>query len=520
MLWSNLRISSLIVIPLLLSCCGWKGGWLKTVGPDYEKAPLPTPARWMATQGRNDLPVAHQGDPSNLKRWWDRFDDPALSRLLAAAQSVNGSVVIAKANIEQARASFIEANASGIPNLDVTAGITQTGIGITGLKGLSSLFPSAGGSGALSDKANLDLTQYKGGLQSSWEIDLFGGIARKEESSRDQLESRRASWHDARVAVAAEVANAYLGYRYCEVRMKIRAEDTASRKESARLLGIVGEAGFRSPADVALASATADEGSRALLAIESECDQGIKSLVAISGLDELQVRRLLTGDPERVAKLPTPPPFRIDAVPARALLQRPDLAAAERDMAEASANVGVERAEQFPKLTLTGNISRSLANLNINSLSAIGLGLQTWSIGPSLTLPFFDAGKRAANTRAAQVKYEASITRFREMVRLAVKEVEQNLIRLDGIEKQLPLARAAARDYQINYQSQRELYRAGLVSLIDAVAALRNDLEADLIVAGLEQERVGALIALYRSVGGSWEDPSPAPKIDAQGGTH
>jgi len=507
----DIRIFSLAILPPLLSACGWNGGWLATVGPDYTVAPLPAAARWHSSPAGDETPVAHRGSPSNLRRWWDRFDDPALSRLLAAAQKESASVADAKARIAQARAGLVGAIAAALPSLDVNSSVNHTGIDIenigtsntVGVDGIGIFGGSSGGS-------EINVMQYKAGVQSNWEIDLFGGLARQKESARSQLESRNASWHDARVAVAVEVANAYLAYRHCEVRTKLAAADAASREESAGLSRVLGQAGFRAPADVALAQATAADGNQALLERQAQCERSIKGLVAMSGLGEWELRRLLAEVPERVARLPSPPPFRIDAVPARALSQRPDVAAAERDVAEASANIGAELAKQFPKLTLTGNISRMLADFDINGGTAIGL--QTWSIGPSLSLPLFDAGKRAANTRAARAQYEATAVKFRATVRTAVREVEEALVRLDSVDRRLPQAHAAEADYKKNFKAQQALYRAGLGSLVDAESSRRSAISAEIAVADLEQEQVSAWIALYRAAGGSWEDADEAPK--------
>ena len=187
-------------MPLLLSACG-SGGLLTTVGPDYQTAPLPTEANWQAPQSvGNNLPVAHQGDRVNLTRWWDRFQDPVLNRFLAAAQQESASVADAKARIEQARANLVGADAALLPTIDSSIGAKRSSSSFGGTPFVWNQFPA--------------------GLQSSWEIDLFGGLARQEEAARSQLESKNAAWHDARVAVAVEVAYAYLAYRYCEGQVK------------------------------------------------------------------------------------------------------------------------------------------------------------------------------------------------------------------------------------------------------------------------------------------------------------
>ncbi len=478
----KMRLLNLSVLTLVLSACGNRG-LLTTVGPDYHPAPLlPAAADWQAPQPGMDKPqLAHQGQQADLIRWWDGFQDPVLTRLLTAAEQESASIADAAARIEEARANLVGADADLLPALDSNIAIKRS----------SSSF---GG-------APFVWNQFTLGLQSSWEIDLFGGLAREKEAARRQFESKNASWHDARVAVAVEVANAYLAYRYCESQVQIVQADTDSRRESARLSEIAGEAGFRAPGDVALANASAAEGNRTLLLQQAQCDRSIKSLVALTALEEREVRQLLTGLPDRVAKLPNPPAFRIDSVPARVLLQRPDVAAAERDVAEASATIGVQQAKRFPKLSLSGSITPTLQNINGASL----LFAQTWAIGPTLSLPLFDAGKRAADVEVARAQYKAAASKFRSKVRTAVKEVEDTLVRLDSASHRLPEGRKAVTGYRANFTAVRELYEVGLGNLIDVETARRNVLSAELALKELEQEQVSAWIALYRAAGGSWQ---------------
>jgi outer membrane protein TolC len=230
---------NMALLPMLLSGC-WSGGLFTTVGPDYQTPELPTAATWQAPQT-----VAHQGDAKQLQQWWQGFNDPVLSQFLAAAQQVSASVAEAKARIEQSRANVVGAEGSILPSIDFSTTANRSSA-------------SFGGSPFVWNRFSV-------GLQSSWEIDLFGGLARQAEAARSQLESRNAAWHDARVAVAVEVANAYVDYRYCETQLKISQTDSDSRRESAKLAEIAEKAGFRAASDVALANASAAEGNRNLL---------------------------------------------------------------------------------------------------------------------------------------------------------------------------------------------------------------------------------------------------------------
>jgi NodT family efflux transporter outer membrane factor (OMF) lipoprotein len=479
------RLSPCLSLLLLPAC---NGGWLTTAGPDYTPPANPATAAWQTPQPEAEVqPVAHQGNQANLLAWWDGFHDEALSRLQAAAQQQSPSVANAQAKISQSRANFVGTDAALLPSVD----------GSVGGKRSSASF---GGPAFLWD-------QYQAGLQSNWELDLFGILSRQKEAANSQLESRHAAWHDARVAVAVEVANAYLAYRYCESQLQVSSEDAESRRKSAKLTEIAGLSGLRSHADMALARATVADGNRLTLQYQAQCQRSIKGLVALSGLEEAEVQQLLWVSPDKTARLPQPPPFNIDALPANVLRQRPDIAAAERDVAEASANIGVEQAKRLPRISLSGNITPTLQNMNGSALMLA----QTWSFGPTLSLPIFDAGKRAANVEAMRVQYEFAVSNYRSKVRTAVREVEEALVRLQSVDQRLPQAKTASNEYQSRFDATQTLFQSGLGSLLEVEIARRNLLAAELIVKELDQERVSAWIALYRAAGGGWDGAELAP---------
>ena len=476
----------------LLSAClsGCTGGLIATVGPDYLPAFLNAPAHWSDSSTVAQLLTTspHQGNPDNLKKWWQGFQDPVLNQLLSAAQDVNTSVMDAKARIAQSRATLVGVEGALLPTLDFSGGGKRSSA-------------SFGGSPFV-------WNQLPAGLQSSWEIDLFGGLARQEEAAQSQLDSRHAAWHDARISVAAEVANAYVDYRYCELQVIARQKDTASKMESARLSTIAAQAGLKAISDIDLLNASVAEGNHLLYQQQSQCKKAIQGLVAMTGLPEEKITLLLTGNPSQIAQLPTPPTLSIDAIPANVLLQRPDIASAERDMAEASAKIGVEQAKRFPKLSLSGNITPTLQNIN----GAAFFLAETWSFGPTLSLPLFDAGKRAADVELARVQFEAAENKFRSKVRTAVKEVEEALIRLNSVSQRLPEAQKSFSHFQRHLDAMQHLYQAGLGNLIDVETSRRSVLSADMTINELEKERVSAWIALYRSAGGSWSDDSAQSK--------
>jgi outer membrane protein TolC len=183
------------------------------------------------------------------------------------------------------------------------------------------------------------------------------------------------------------------------------------------------------------------------------------------------------------------------------LAQRPDLFQAERAVAAASADIGAAQADRFPRLSLAG----SVAGGRVRS-GGVEANAQTWSIGPlALTLPIFDAGRRAANVEAARARYDESVVRYQTLVRRAVQEVEQALVALDSARGRGADARTAAAGYRASFEATETRHRNGLASLVELEDARRNLLAAETALVGLQREMHEAWVALYRAAGGGWQ---------------
>ena len=264
-----------VAVAALLGGCALPEGLLGNLGPNYQPNALPV-QHWHLPPPGPAMPqpfVAHDGSNNALKQWWRQFDDPVLISLLDAAQRSSATLAQAAARIERARVDAVAANAAGGPSLEATAGATRSAF-------------SFGGPAVQRNQAQV-------GVQSSWEIDIFGGLARQRESARAQLDANVAAWHDARVALAAEVANAYVNFRFCEMQIELARLDAASRAETARLTGITAGAGLQSPANAALARASAADAAAALAQRQSVCEIDIKGLVALTAMEEPALRALL-----------------------------------------------------------------------------------------------------------------------------------------------------------------------------------------------------------------------------------
>ena len=437
--------------------------------------PAPTPAApgaWRAPQPA----AAHAAGTAPLALWWSQFDDPLLTQLIEATQRGNGNLAQAAARIDEARANARIAGSAAWPALGAAASATRARTEVPAPATLA--------------------TTRSVGLDMLWEIDLFGAARNAADAARARADATAASWHDLRVSLAAETATAYVDYRACEALVDVYAQDSASQRRTAELTRLKAEAGLESPANSALATASAADASNRLIAQQADCDVLVKRLSALTTLDEADLRARL--DPRR-ARMPQPAQFAVEAVPARMLMQRPDLAALERSVQAAAAEVGAAQADRYPRLSLTGTISAVGARSGGSSTSG-----SNWSIGPALSLPLFDAGRRAAAVDAAQARYREALAGYAQRARDAVAEVEQSLVRLDASSRREADARVAAQGFRRFFDAAQARFDAGAESLLDLESARRNALQAAAALVGVQRERVNAWVTLYRAVGGGW----------------
>ncbi len=456
---------ALAALPLVLAACA------VTAPPPSVTAPVP--AGWQA-------PLPHGGRVADLAQWWQRAGDPLLVELITAAQDISPSVAQARSNLAQARASQVAARAALRPTLDAQA---------TASRGVD-------------EQLGKLATVTQGTLQAGWEVDLFGANAAQAEAATQRLAGARAQWHEARVSVAAEVALAYSDWRHCTRLQAVAESDARSRGETARLARLSEQAGFTAPATAALAQASQSEGQVRAAQQRMQCEVGLKGLVALTGWEEPVLRTRLAQQPDGE---PPEALFAIAELPAQALAQRPDVYSAEREVAAASADVGSARAQRYPRLVLSGSVGAGWLSADRKPQ-----GFNSWSIGPAtLSLPLFDAGRRAAQVDAAQARYDEAVALYRARVRQAVGEVEQALVRLQGAAERSADAENAARGYRAAFDAAEARWRGGLASLVELEEVRRNALAAQTTVVGLQQERMAAWVALYRAVGGGWDGSAP-----------
>ncbi|TVT44530.1 MAG: efflux transporter outer membrane subunit [Denitromonas halophila] len=444
-----------------------------TVGPDFRRPVVAAPVAWQAAQ-------PHEGTPAALVDWWAQFNDPVLTGLIADADTASPTLAAAAGRIAEARAGLTVSEANRLPAVDGGVSVTR--------------------SGTERDTPVAARTTGAVAVDSAWEIDLFGRVQRSTEAAEARLAAREFEWHEARVSLAAEVASSYVNYRACRQLQTARADDVVSRTETDRMTGVAMDAGFTAPADGELARASLADARADLEDQRAQCEVNIKALVALVGLPEATLRERLDG---RGNALPVPAAFAVDAVPLQVLSQRPDLAAAEQELAAASADIGVAEANRYPRLSLSGSIS-------LTSVLTGGASTETlpWSIGPALSLPIFNGGARAAEVKAAEARLAQQQAAYTAAVRTAVREVEQAMVTLDSAQRREADARTAVEGYTRFVAATETHWLAGGVSLLSLEEARRSATTAQRKLITLRRDRVLDWISLYKAVGGGWTAPA------------
>jgi outer membrane protein, multidrug efflux system len=459
------------------------------VGPTYQ-TPLPTlPQAWRAAVPNGPGAPPASAGATAAADWWARFDDPAIATLVRQAEADSPALDKAAAAIASARAALASSGAAAWPAVTGSGSVTRA------RQTTGTIEPVV----ATTRSASLD---------ASWELDLFGKLARGRQAAAARVEARSDDRASARVSLAAEVADDYVQYRACRMIEATYGDQFKSQQETARITAIAVRAGLSAPADDDLAQAGAASANATRIDQQTTCELLVKALVTLTGMPEPALRN--TIDAPREA-LPAPAVFDVTRVPAGLLRQRPDIAAAERTLAAASADIGQAEADRYPNLSLAGSIG-------LAATSGTG-ALTSWSFGPSLALPIFDGGKRRAAVASAQAAYDSAHADYRSSVRSAVQEVEQALVQLYGASRRSEDAAQAAERYRRYFNATEINWRAGGASLLTLEEARRSSLTAETSLLALKRDQLRQYIALYKALGGGWEADARVSSNESSGRT-
>lgn len=454
------------------------------VGPDY--AP-PTPAELNVPPAwQNDSPDNASG--AGIADWWHNLGDPALSGLVARAMHANPNLQAASARLREARARRRLAGADLWPTLGASASAQYLKMSE------GSLF----GGGAFAGLQEFDDTRelYDAGFDASWEPDLFGGRRRAREAASADLEAAAASLRDAQVTLAAEVARNYVEVRSAQARIAIGESNLASQSETLSLTEWRVQAGLATSLDEERARTSVEQTRAAIPLLVIALNEAQHRLATLLGL----APGALADELSAPAPIPwIPEPLTI-GIPADILRQRPDVAAAERNVAAETARIGAAMATRYPSLSLSGSVG--VEALSIGALTN-GSALAASALG-RLAQTIFDGGRIRAQIEGQTAIQEQALATYQSTVLAALEEVENALLSLANHR-----ARAAALSRGVVSARNAALlahqqYGVGLTDFQTVLDAERTILTVEESLVAAESNSTTALIQLYKALGGGW----------------
>lgn len=457
-----------VLFPFLLL-----GGCL--VGPDYETPELRSPAAWGGAG--NVQPAAE------LARWWTLFRDPTLESLVDRAVRANLDLRAAGSRIREARAQYGVISGALFPALDASASAVRS------RTSENSFF----GTGPFARYR----TDYVAAIDMSWEIDLFGGGRRAREAAAADVDAAVEDERAARVSLLGEVARAYVALRGSQRQIAVLSENVRSARTIAELTKARVEAGVATSLDAARAEAQLSAGLALLPGAATAVQQSIHRLGVLLGQEPNALRAELAAE----GPIPVAPPDVVAGIPSDLLTRRPDVRRAERQLAAATARVGVATAELYPRFFLTGGFGLE----SIGSGDLFSMGSRAWSLGPSVRWPVFQGGRVRARIEIQDARTEQARIAYEKSFLLALEEVENALVAFHREQdRRRALEEAVAADRRA-VELADDLYRKGLASFLDALEAQRTLYAAQADLAQSEATVTLNLVALYKALGGGWD---------------
>ncbi|HEY1425586.1 MAG TPA: efflux transporter outer membrane subunit [Caulobacteraceae bacterium] len=477
-----------------------------TVGPNYTTPVVPTPP---AYQEAAAVAGASAATP-DLREWWSQFHDPTLDSLVARALAGNLDVASGVSRIREARQQVIIAGAAALPHVDFSPTVNNTKLSKNaGLSQLAGAFSGGGNpnSGAGGGRTGIglpgtDFTTYSVGFDASWELDLFGQTRRAVEAARGRVEAQVWSLHDTEVSVASEVAADYLTLRAVQRQIDVALREETRQRELLALVDAKRRSGFATQLEVSqqqnqLAAASAERPT-----LEAQARGEIHALGVLIG----QPPEALSAELTPVAAPPAPPPSVPVGLPSELLRRRPDVRQAERNLAAATADVGVEVGDLYPQVNLTGSadlISQSLKNL------VSGNSIQT-SLTAALVEHVFDGGRIRANISARKEARIQAYLAYQKAVLTALKDVEDALSRVGAEQRRNHELRASAEAARVALAMAEARYKSGVADFIDVLQTEAALYSAETQLAESDGLLDQDIVSLQKALGGGWNETPDA----------
>jgi NodT family efflux transporter outer membrane factor (OMF) lipoprotein len=450
------------------------------VGPDYVQPTVEVPVVYK--EAADGWKIAQPQDECDRGAWWEIFNDHQLNKLEEQVNSANQTIAGAQAQYRQAQALVDEARAGYAPTLTGAAAVAR--------QKQSSLATSSTAA-VLIPRA--PYTNYSASLSAAWEPDLWGSVSRLVEANEAGAQASAAQLAGVRLAAQASLAQFYFQLRALDAMQKLLDDNVVASEKLLALTQNRYKSGVVSQLDVAQAQ------SQYQTAQVQAIDNGV------SRAQYEHAIAVLIGQPPAIfslgrAPLTEMPPEIPLQVPSSLLERRPDVAQAERLMAQANAEIGIAVSAFFPALTLaaTGGFS---SNTFGNWLT---VPAQVWSVGPQLAATLFDGGLRSAKTEAAYATYDQSVAAYRQTVLTAFQDVEDNLASLRILASEVAMQNEAVASAKLALKLVINAYKAGIVPYANVLTAQITAYAAEENAVSITGRRMVAAVGLVKALGGGW----------------
>jgi NodT family efflux transporter outer membrane factor (OMF) lipoprotein len=470
-----LRLRLLLLGPVLLAGC--------TVGPDYR----PRSAAELGVP--DDYSVRAAQTPEDLTRWWAKFDDPVLGQLVELASATNTDIAQSVARLRQAREALVQSRSSLLPSLTGSAGFNRSENLVGGTRNIQL------SDGSITSVSSSGGSSFSLGLDAQYQLGLFGEVRRTVEASRAQYQASGFDYAATLISIQSEVARNYVLARAYQAQLANARASLAIQDDNLEIAGFRVQAGLVSSVDVEQARGQRAQTAATIPDSEQQYNAAVSRLGVLTGQAPGALKPLLAP----VKPIPSGPPTVGVGIPADTLRQRPDVRAAERTLAAATAQIGVAKAALYPALAISGSI-----DTNAVSLGGIGDAI-TGGLFAGLTQAIFNGGRLRAQVRSNEAAADAAFAAYKGTVLLALEDVETAIAALDAARQREVQFRIAFDAASASALLSRSQYRTGLTDFTTL-----NQQEISLLSAqnGLTQARsdqANALVALYAALGGGWD---------------
>jgi outer membrane protein, multidrug efflux system len=454
------------------------------VGPDYK------PPETRAAQRFDHLEPESYSAEGAVAQFWTLFEDPTLERLVDDALATNHDLRIALTRVTEARALRGETRLDIAPTVTAGAGYTE--------QRLADAQRVAG--------VPRDQELYDAGFDAFWELDFFGRIRRSIEASNAELDAAEASLRDAQVIVTAEVTRTYFELRGLQLQLDVAHRNVRNQRQTLDLTNVRLEAGRGTELDTSRAQAQLSGTLTTIAPLEAGIARSIHRLGVLTGREPGALRETLAPS----KNLPEIPRIAAVGDPGGLLRRRPDIRVAERQLAAATARIGVAVADLFPRVTFTGS-----AGYVADTSDALGdSGSDTYFIAPGISWAAFDLGRVRARIAGARARADGDLLRYEQTVLRALEETENALVTHARARQRLAHADDAAQASSKAAGLARLRFEGGTSDFLQVLDAERSQLEAEDRLALARTEAGTSLIAVYKSLGGGWEN-APMPGQNA-----